>query len=576
MLRSCGARNTERLLLRSTRTSLRPSSSLSRAPQRPPFCSFSSSSSRSNVTPPLLSKRSTAAAAATTPTRTSFLYSCFAPSSSLRRRLCDHVKPQQRLKEAAGGGGPKKKKLGEQLRTSLQESARKTSQWTSDAILAISGWMVVGTTTWVLLGTTTLVSSLLYLANTLRFQAEIAAAVSQYLTKNAGISITFETAIVPRWKEGCISLCDVRVERDEETARQVNGAVIELRIAAVDVKLSGWRWMEGKGLLKELTLKGVRGRIDRRQIEFPAQSSAPLTAEEEALRAAAETATRLSRRGGFDLSHLKLEDVFITVHNPKPSRPLPVSIHSMTCSRLRQRYLLFDILSAEHAHGCFDGCLFTLTKPHLPFERLVPASASRHAHNKGAPAVPVNPPSVRLATISGLPMDHLSKNSSGPLSWITSGFIDVGLEIILPNKDDDDDEQHKTNNPEENVIVNFNVMLRNLSADVPMKSPHLSYMSSALAQPIVFYLNTNYMELPLSFPIQLDYSRFDGGWYLGDVGFWNAVSAGAGKEIAQKVQEQRRPKNIWGITYAGVGGLFRGARYLWRYHLVPFLWPTAY
>jgi mitochondrial distribution and morphology protein 31 len=41
-----------------------------------------------------------------------------------------------------------------------------------------------------------------------------------------------------------------------------------MTIESVDVTLSLWRWLEGRGILEECLMKGVRGVVDRRHIKF--------------------------------------------------------------------------------------------------------------------------------------------------------------------------------------------------------------------------------------------------------------------------------------------------------------------
>lgn len=129
----------------------------------------------------------------------------------------------------------------------------------------------------------------------------VARAISDYLTSETGITIIFESAIVPKWKDSRISFKNVYVSRrptsfrghqthkhldyhptvgydvsdhpsyhhyDEEdddidgpiTADEDwNMSMFDLNIDSVDVTLSLWRWLDGKGLVKDAVIKGVRG-----------------------------------------------------------------------------------------------------------------------------------------------------------------------------------------------------------------------------------------------------------------------------------------------------------------------------
>jgi mitochondrial distribution and morphology protein 31 len=123
------------------------------------------------------------------------------------------------------------------------------------------------------------------------------------LTSETGVQIIFESAIVPKWKDSRISFKNVYVcqgpiaaqtldrnaghnaavaydisnhpvihgvgdDEDESTHAEgssftpqedSNYAAFDLTIDSVDVTLSLWRWLDGKGLVKDATVKGVRG-----------------------------------------------------------------------------------------------------------------------------------------------------------------------------------------------------------------------------------------------------------------------------------------------------------------------------
>ena len=104
---------------------------------------------------------------------------------------------------------------------------------------------------WVFLGTTTLASVLLWFANTLNGQGVIADLLSKHLTRQTGLSISFETAIVPRWKEGRIRLTNVKVEISEADALKYNCSELHLFIKEIDVKLSAHWFLAGIKIYKD-------------------------------------------------------------------------------------------------------------------------------------------------------------------------------------------------------------------------------------------------------------------------------------------------------------------------------------
>lgn len=96
-----------------------------------------------------------------------------------------------------------------------------------------------------MLGTTTFVSVLLWSANTLKAQGLIADLVSKTLTREMGITISFETAIIPRWREGRIRLTNVKIERSRDEALKQNYSELHLAIKEIDVKLSLTWFLQG-------------------------------------------------------------------------------------------------------------------------------------------------------------------------------------------------------------------------------------------------------------------------------------------------------------------------------------------
>ena len=131
----------------------------------------------------------------------------------------------------------------------------------------------------------------------------VARAISDYLTSETGITIIFESAIVPKWKDSRLSFKNVYVSRRPDTPaapkpwkaaehmaavgydvsnhpayhrigedddepditdlhdEDSNFTMFDLNIDSVDVTLSLKRWLDGKGLVEDAVVRGVRGII---------------------------------------------------------------------------------------------------------------------------------------------------------------------------------------------------------------------------------------------------------------------------------------------------------------------------
>ena len=239
----------------------------------------------------------------------------------------------------------------------------------------------------------------------------VARVISDYLTSETGVTIIFESAIVPKWKDSRISFKNVyvswqpkraqkqtiqkhnghllavgydvsnhpanlRVGEDDEDSNapgasdddDTNWSSYDLTIDSVDVTLSLWRWLDGKGLVENAVIRGVRGALgmwlfetkicffpcitDRRSVYWdPEKPLDPAAFRHEA------------RPGDFHLESLQVEDLLITVYQPGNFRPYTASIFRADIRTFRKRWLFYDFLSAENVVGQVDNCLFSLHTP---------------------------------------------------------------------------------------------------------------------------------------------------------------------------------------------------------------------
>jgi distribution and morphology protein 31 len=128
--------------------------------------------------------------------------------------------------------------------------------------------------------------------------------------------------------------------------------MFDLNLDEVEVTLSLKRWLDGKGLVKDAKIKGVRGVVDRRSVWW--DTSKPLLPEDW---------RHATRPGDFEFESLQVEDALMTVYQPGGQRPFNVSIFNATIGPLRKRWMFYDMMSAEAITGQFDNCLFSLHMP---------------------------------------------------------------------------------------------------------------------------------------------------------------------------------------------------------------------
>ncbi|MCJ1406736.1 Mitochondrial distribution and morphology protein 31, mitochondrial precursor [Ptychographa xylographoides] len=387
-------------------------------------------------------------------------------------------------------------------------SIRSVRPFNADEIGAFFSWILVGHVLWIILGTTTFFSLAIFAVNTVFAQETLARWVGNYLTKSSGIKVVFESAIVPKWGDGVITLTNVFVSRrpgqgkgrvskgSPETAaaaaaataiaeqtrdlganavtqedEDANYTQFDVSIETVNVTLSFSKWFNSKGLLRDVEVKGVRGVIDRTNVHYSGEYVDPRSYKHE------------HNPGDFEIDSFRMEDLLLTVHQPGGFRPFSVSIFSCDLPKLRRQWLFYDFLSANMMSGAFDESLFTIHPRQMHGHT---GSALLH-ENAAGEASPWKKHS-RLR-IDGLNIDHLNRGAHGPFSWIHQGNVDIVADIMFP-KDNDESiakvmtdfyermEATVTSHPhdrivdESNVISNDNGNVSILPEDTPVRLPN--------------------------------------------------------------------------------------------------------
>jgi distribution and morphology protein 31 len=186
------------------------------------------------------------------------------------------------------------------------------------------------------------------------------------VTKWTGYNVSFESAIVPRWRQGTIRLGNVKIICNDKTwvdlcidaAQQsnvnldpadidTNFTYWNLDVENIDITLSLWRWLDGRGIVQSAKFQGVRGSCDREHLLWP-DNWIP---------------TRKSPKfGDFELDSIVIEDALVTVKNPA-QKPYNVALFHCKLNTFRYHWMLYDLLCADSIVGSIDDCLFSVHKP---------------------------------------------------------------------------------------------------------------------------------------------------------------------------------------------------------------------
>ncbi|KAK8180151.1 uncharacterized protein BKA78DRAFT_300266 [Phyllosticta capitalensis] len=489
-------------------------------------------------------------------------------------------------------------------------SIRSGRKFNMDDISAFFSWILLGHLAWVIIGTTTFFSLIIFLVNTVFAQETLARWIGNYLTKSSGIKVVFESAIVPKWGDGVISFKNVFVSRrpgqgqaqvskgsQEQAAAAAAAAAKErfepveeddgnytqfdVSMETVNVTLSFTKWFNGKGLLRDVEIKGVRGVVDRTHLKAPEEYIDPRTYKHE------------HNPGDFELDSFKMEDLLVTIYQPNDFRPFPVSIYSCDLPQLRKQWLFYDFLAANNMSGSFDNSLFTIhprQTHNYTGGQLVSSTESEDGPNQWKKHSRIR--------IDALNIDHLNRGVEGPFGWIHEGNVDIVADIMFPTDNDesiakvmsdfydrmeatvtaprnatDSFVDRETDHPSKSflfsgepavseddkrfIVMDIRVQLNDVRAAVPLFTNDISYINNALIRPIVAYINSKRTFIPVNCRVVKRVSEFDGSWTIYDSGLMDDLSKEVYEAFVRDINDDHQTRKrrfkkvgIWTLQLA--------------------------
>ncbi|KAF2481053.1 hypothetical protein BDY17DRAFT_300616 [Neohortaea acidophila] len=494
-------------------------------------------------------------------------------------------------------------------------SIRSLRPFTVDEIGAFISWVFLGHLVWIVIGTTTFVSLGIWALNTVFAQETLAGWVGNYLTKSYGLKVVFESAIVPTWRSGVITFNHVFVSRRPgqqskkeravskgspttaaaaaEAAMAGRGAhessdatddgnytQFDVTMETVNVTLSFGKWFNGKGLLRDVEIVGVRGVLDRTSVQPRDYSIDPKSYRHE------------HATGDFEIENFRMADVLLTVHQPDNFRPFTVSVFNCDLPRLRKQWLFYDLMNANNMSGSFDDSLFTVHPRQLHGTTGAPLV---NGVEEGGEQQWKKHSRLR---IDGLNIDHLNRGVEGTFSWIREGNVDIVADVMIPNDDDNiwaqswrksteamsdlydrveasvssvqqpkthpSEAQSTAQTPAEQseahrrlVIFDIKVHLNDVRASVPLFTKDLSYVNNALVRPIVAYINSRpHAFIPVNCRVVKRQSEFDGSWTIFDSGLLDDLSKETYEAFARDIEDvgarkrRMRKVGLWSLQLA--------------------------
>ncbi|RAK98328.1 mitochondrial distribution and morphology protein [Aspergillus ibericus CBS 121593] len=487
-------------------------------------------------------------------------------------------------------------------------SIRSVRPFNLDEITALFSWVLLGHVVWVVLGTTTFFSLLIIAINTVFAQETLAGWIGNYLTKSSGVKVVFESAIVPKWGDGVITFKNVFVSRrpgqgtghvskgSTKTAAAVAAAAVrgdqstpempdqrvlsdeedtnytqfDVSIETVNVTLSFTKWINGKGLLRDVEVRGIRGVVDRRYVHWSDDDLDPKSYRHE------------HNPGDFEIDSFKMSDVLVTVYQPDNFRPFPVSIFSCDLPQLRKQWLFYDFMSANMMSGSFDNSLFTIHPRQT--HSFTGAQLDNGAEDDGKPSPWKKHNRIR---VDGLNIDHLNRGVQGPFSWIHEGTVDIVADIMFPAENDESlakvmadfydrleatvssnrdldattsdvssSDEVASEDDRRFLVTDLRLHLNNVRAVVPLFTRDLSYINNALIRPIVAYINSRRTFIPVNCRLVKRVGDFDGSWTTFDSGLMDDLSAAVydafARDVVDEQARKRRFKKVgfWSLQLA--------------------------
>lgn len=456
--------------------------------------------------------------------------------------LVERVTKEQLLAKATSMFG--------RLRVRVKWLLKKSNRpFNTDDYLALFSWLVMGNALLVILGTTTFFLLVIFTFNTVFAQEFVARKMGEFVTKNSKFSVTFESAIVPGWKDGKISFRKCFVSRRPKTSKRFvkasqadayaeslsatsadvddgNYTQFDLTMEEVNMSLSFNKWLNGTGIIESLEIKGIRGVIDRTHVHWDPDDDAT-------------NYKNIYQPGDFEFNLFRMEDVLFKLMQPNGFRHFDVAIYNCELPRLRKHWLFYDFLNANVMSGAYDNSLFTIHKK------------QRFNDFDGFGVEPISKTWKRVTRcrVDSLNIDHLNTGLEGPFGWITSGKVDMIGDIMVPQDDKDlnmaelvgivtdyiKKEATRYRNPQvppkkkldhharlesneisKYFVLDLTIRLNDVRASVPFKAPELSYINYALIKPIVAYINSKRTLIETKSRIVKNTEDFAGSWTVYD------------------------------------------------------------
>lgn len=200
-------------------------------------------------------------------------------------------------------------------------------------------------------------------------------------------------------------------------------------------------------------------------------------------------------RRAFVIGELDVSDINITLSGINPDGnpfELPVEIGQIKSQPLRSRLALFDILFRSNASGSIVGAPFEISTSSVQDGRKTTWRAEQ----------------VPVASFGAL--------TGGPLSWFSSGYVDVHVDDHWQRGDSLD------------IDMDWRLEFAEVEVSAP---PGTGALARIASEPLTNYVNGMDGQFPLEFQMVVNESQFEFKSSLAAAGLWSALGESVNKVL---------------------------------------------
>jgi len=329
-----------------------------------------------------------------------------------------------------------------------------------DEISAFFSWFILSHILWIILGTTTFFSLLFYGLNSLFAKELVGKVTGKFITwLNPSFDIKFEDAVVPEWKDGMIDFKQVKIKTVDD-----QGLKIDLKADHIKLTLSFKKYYLIKGMIENVEIHGLRGTIDRREMNSN------------------ENEVDWFTNKNYELGNLKLMDSQLKIFPKGCDKPLEFAIYNCELPKVRIKWLLVDFFNAASITGSVNDSLFAIHK-------------RQHKYAYVNDIVDDLNPWKRITRLKLDPIDIDALGLHGTqFNWLVEGKADITADIMPPAVTEEFDE----NISSKYIVIDFKIQFSDLKAKIPTEEPMSSNGEKLISledlKPIITYVNNKRAE----------------------------------------------------------------------------------